>query len=194
MKKLLLSLFLIVFAFAATAQDQKIFGGDRHKIGFVAGYGDQTKVDVDYTYNVTFFNMQYYFSLLRKKTWALEVISQPQFNLTEFRYQNKDIETLKGYEFGLNIGLLARRNFFQDKLSLYTFLSSGPHYISEAPDRQVPGFIFSDNLFIGFNVKAYQKWYFDARLGFRHISNAGFANPNRGINNMIVNGGFFYSF
>lgn len=102
--------------------------------------------------------------------------------------------TSKGYEIGLNIGLLARRNFSNDKFSIYGIISSGPHFISGVPERQAPGFLFSDNIFIGISPKIYKMLYLDFRLGFRHMSNMDLKEPNKGINNAIVNCGLFYSF
>ena len=76
-------------------------------------------------------------------------------------------------------------------LYLYGLISSGPHYVSGTPERQADGFIFSDNLLLGLNVKLFEKIYLDLRSGFRHISNAGLNHPNGGVNDLVLNGGVF---
>ena len=164
--------------------------GNRHKWGFDLGYGDQSGLDVDYFYEVYLFQYQYYFTLLGKEKWALEIITQPQFNLSRFNEFNDSPTITRGHEFGLNAGLLVRGIFLSDLLSPYLFISTGPHYISGVPERQSPGFIFSDNLFSGLSIRLQESFYLDLRFGFRHISNAGLKNPNGGINTFVVNIGF----
>ena len=159
----------------------------RHKIGFMTSYGSQDFIGVPYDYRVSFFQAQYYYTLLQKKTWSLEVLVQPQYNTTRYRHIDK---TENGYEVGVNAGLLVRKELIKDDLNAYIFLSSGPHYISGAPQRQVPGFIFSDNLFVGLNTKIAPGLDLDLRSGFRHISNANFKKPNSGVNNFIFSIGF----
>lgn len=166
----------------------------RHKWGFITGYGNQKKLEVSYTYEVVFFQFQYYYSLLKKKAWSLEVLLQPQYNVTKYKNGFLGEEKKKGHEFGLNIGFLARKNIVKDLLNSYILISAGPHYVSGTPERQTAGFIFSDNLFAGISVRVFKSVYLDIRGGFRHISNAGIKNPNKGVNNLIINEGFFLSF
>lgn len=184
------------------AQETSLFNNSRHRVGFVKAFGYQTTLiavpnmvggvdfeevglNADYDYEVDFHQAQYYYGFLRKKTWGLDFLVQPQYNTTKYRLVGKDSEKLNGYELGVNLGLLIRKNIFKDFLSLYALISVGPHYVSGVPQRQSKGFIFSDNLFIGSNIKLYKNIYIDIRTGIRHISNASLTEQNGGINNLI---------
>ena len=174
-----------------SAQENLIFDNSRHKIGFVSGYGNQSMLNVLYDYRVCFFQFQYYYSLLGKQTWDLEILAQPQYNITKYKYKDYFTDDLDGYEVGLNIGILIRGNLVKKYLSFYGLLSSGPHYVSGVPRRQANGFIFSDNISIGMNVRLIKSLYLDVRSGIRHISNAKLKSPNGGVNNFIINIGVF---
>lgn len=126
------------------------------------------------------------------KEWGCEVYAIPQFNFTEYRERNHHHYSLRGYEYGINFGVLMRKRLYQEKVSYYVGLSLGPHYVSGAPTRQVPGFIFSDNFFIGLSAQLFDKVYLDVRPCFRHISNANLEKPNKGINSLILNGGLYF--
>jgi hypothetical protein len=76
---------------------------------------------------------------------------------------------------------------------LYAGLSTGPHYVSDAPRRQAPGFLFSDNLIAGLNYAASKVLVLDFRFGARHISNANFKEPNGGVNNLILQFGLKFN-
>ena len=175
-------------------QQDELFDGVRRKIGFIAGYGDQRWLSVNYEYEVVFFQAQYSYAFHRRPTWGLEVLVQPQYNRTTYRPIDVWAPFEDGHEYGLNVGIVIRKNFFDDLLSIYFLGSVGPHYISGAPQRQQEGFIFSDNLFIGASVRLYKSFYIDLRPGFRHISNAGIDQPSAGINNVVFSGGFFVLF
>jgi hypothetical protein len=215
--RLLLTTICLLFHITLSAQNSNdsdieqssnlIFNGQRHKLGLNVSYGFQNLsqilkdskgvnssgqgLHVDYTYKVTLFQIEYYYTVLRKKSFSLEILVQPQYNLSQYKINNNDIKDMTGYELGLNAGLLARKSFFKDLLSAYLSLSSGPHYISNTPMRQANGFIFSDNLFGGLNIKVSKNIYVDLRTGFRHLSNAGLKQPNGGINTLMLGGGFF---
>ena len=189
------------------AQDLHLFNNSKHRIGFNTAFGFQKRLipvsnlaggitfeeaglNVKYKYEVSYFQAQYYYSFLRRKTWGLDLLVQPQYNQTTYRILNTDSEEIKGYEFGVNLGILIRKNIFKDFLSLYACASLGPHYISGAPQRQSKGFIFSDNIFAGSNIKIYKNTYLDFRYGFRHISNAGITKKNGGVNDLFISLGF----
>lgn len=200
----IVAVVLFFYVHPISAQEKRLFKGKRHRIGFVAGvgardlnglfnltYSRKEDAGVSYNYHVTFFQGQYYYVLLPRRTWSIDILAQPQYNITKFRDKRHRGKELHGFEFGLNAGVLIRKNFFNDLLSLYGFISSGPHYISGAPERQSSGFIFSDNFFIGLNIRLLEDVYLDLRPGFRHISNAGLTKRNAGINNLVFSGGFF---
>lgn len=120
----------------------------------------------------------------------MELITQPhQYNLTKYRPVDRVDDLKDGYEFGVNVGTLFRKHVYKDVLNVYVSLSIGPHYVSGTPERQANGFIFSDNLFTGLNIKVFNNFYLDLRAGFRHISNAELMSPNGGLNDIMVGGG-----
>lgn len=162
---------------------------NRTKIGFISGYGGQDFLKISYDYHVLFFQGQYYYTLLPKKTWGLELIVQPQYNLVKYKRNNEAKNYTNGYDLGINAGILVRKNIVNDNLSSYILLSSGPHYASGTPPRQANGFTFSDNLLIGLTVKISNNLFLDIRTGIRHMSNAGLKHPNGGINNFVLSGG-----
>lgn len=200
-------------------QGKILFNKSKHRIGFVMGYGgqsvDQLLSDINerdaeiirkflisqgikpedfclkvrYNYQVKFFQAQYYWAFLRKQTWGLDFLLQPQYNLTKYRHVDNVPNETKGFEFGVNAGVLVRKHVIKDFFSLYTFISSGPHYVSGTPQRQSKGFVFSSNLFVGLNIKLYENIYLDLKPGFRHISNAGMKGTNGGINDLVLSGG-----
>ena len=207
MKKNKIYLILVTVIFFSTntlsAQDTYIFNNSKHRLGFNKGFGFQKRLipvanvagevtftevglNVEYKYEVSYLQAQYYYGFLRKKSWGLDLLVQPQYNQTKYRILTTDSEEIKGYEFGVNLGLLIRKNIFKDFLSFYMCVSVGPHYISGAPQRQSKGFIFSDNLFVGSNIKIYKEAYLDIRYGFRHISNASITEKNGGINDLFT--------
>lgn len=113
-----------------------------------------------------------------KKDGGLSIYAEPQF-VPVFLAQSKDM----AFEFGANLGLEylveLSQNFFATAA-----IGSGPHYITVQTDIQSPGFIFSDNFELGVLFSPHQSaTQFNVRARFRHISNAGIRNPNKGIDN-----------
>jgi hypothetical protein len=186
----------------ACAQDS-LFGGKRNKLGLIAGYGFQEaevfeatiSLGVEYYYEVYFFALQGYRNVFQKKSFGIDLLLQPQYNLTNYVFDVKWIPGMRtGYEFGVNFGAVFRENLKNDLMSFYLSLSIGPHYISGELNRQASGFIFSDNIDLGANLKVYKSLYLDVRFGIRHISPAGLTQPDSGINTLMIYGGGFYSF
>ncbi len=220
MKTLVLTIFFVLSPYFVSSQ----FNDSTHRLGFVSGFGGQNidqllsdinekdakkirdhllskgenvnnrGLNVTYDYQVLFFQLQYYWGFLKREKWGLDLLVQPQYNLTQFRHVDKIADEINGYEFGVNAGVLIRRVLFKEAVYLYGLISSGPHYVSGTPQRQADGFIFSDNFLIGSNVRLIKNIYFDFRSGFRHISNAGLNHPNGGVNDLILNSGFFVNF
>jgi hypothetical protein len=191
-----------LFISGISAQDSQTFVVHRHKIGFVVGYGGQQFLNVPYDYKVYFLQAQYYYSFAKKQNitsqvrnnpFTFEILLQPQLNFTDYRPVNDIDARNQGFEYGLNVEILVRRNLINDNLGIYIYLGTGPHYVSGTPRRQSPGFIFSDNLFMGVYFKLDDNLYLDIRPGFRHISNAGIKNPNGGVNTGILSGGIFWT-
>ena len=70
--------------------------------------GSQVGINVNYNYQVDFFLLQYSRVLKRQKKFELKLLIQPQYNKTRLK---ESIESCfkKGYEFGVNYGLLIRK-------------------------------------------------------------------------------------
>ena len=189
----ILSVLLIFFTIGlTTAQVETSVFKTKTKLGLMYGYGTQEELGMtaDYQYDVFYYQVQYFRTLINWQNSAVELLIQPQYNRTNFIYGDDAFQNSYGYEFGLNAGFLVRRYLADELLSLYILISSGPHYASSLPYRQSNGFMFSDNLFLGITVKLDEKIYLDLRPGIRHLSNAGFKRPNGGINNVVINCGF----
>jgi len=191
----LIMMFVVLTGNRVISQERSSLTKSKHKIGFVAGYGTQSfgrllSLNVDYKYNVHFFQVQYYYTILGRQKWSLELLAQPQYNIVNLgRFDDLSLE-ITGYEFGLNLGLLARKRLFNEFMSIYALLGVGPQYISLGLPRQSSGFIISSNLFAGVTFRVINNAYLDFRGGIRHLSNAGIKQPNAGINAIVLSMGF----
>src|SRR6185437_15702386 len=105
----------------------------------------------NYYYQVAFYQLQYYTSILSKKAFGIDFLAQPQYNLVKYRLYPVSTEYLKAHEVGLNIGFVFRENFLNNLLSVYLSVNSGPQYASGTPHRQSSGFLFSNNASVGLN-------------------------------------------
>lgn len=161
------------------------------KLGFIAGYGGQNKpfVDVHYFHEVKFYQAQFFIPLNRGRKPGLDLVVQPQFNRTRYKFHNHLPVVDRGFEMGLNLGLAISVDLAGGRLRAYMMPSIGPHYVSGVPNRQSPGFIFSDNIFLGLMAKLGKGLWLDLRPGLRHISNAGLLERNGGVNNSVLSGG-----
>ncbi len=180
---------VLLFSLNCLFAQEASLNSSKHRVGGVVGVGNQLWLDVDYHYGVNFYQLQYYRSVLGRESWSLDILFQPQYNRTKYRPVDNIPHKNDGFELGLNVGLLIRKNLMDDFISIYSLVSLGPHYVSGTPKRQADGFIFSDNLFVGFNIMLYENIYLDIRPGFRHISNAGLKRPNGGVNNAVISAG-----
>ncbi|MEM6263792.1 MAG: acyloxyacyl hydrolase [Bacteroidota bacterium] len=87
---------------------------------------------------------------------------------------------------GLNGGLRYQVPLFGN-LDAFVMGSSGPHIITAAFERQRNGFLFSSQSGIGLSYRTNRKdQAINVQARIRHVSNAGLANPNAGINTFHV--------
>lgn len=164
-------------------------------IGQLAGtHSHAIALNTNYYYQATFYQLQYYRTLSRKRFFWIDLLAQPQYNITKYKVYQDDINYQHGYELGLNIGVILRKHTSDNLLSFYALVSTGPHYVSGTPQRQISGFIFSDNFDAGINLRIYKNLYADLRPGFRHISNGKLRFPNGGVNDLTLTEGFLVSF
>ena len=186
---LCIALLLGINLSAQEKENYPRFNDSKHQLSVLYGYGGQDLLDVRYQYEVQFFKLQYSFTVLNKEKWAMDAVAIPQYNIVRLRPRTRFPDETNGIEYGINFGVLLRKKLKSDVFSPYILASAGPHYISDAPTRQATGFIFSDNFFIGTNIKLHNRLYFDVRIGIRHISNFNIKLRNLGINNTIANVG-----
>jgi hypothetical protein len=162
------------------------------KLGLSLGYGTQSLITENYDYKIKLVNFQYSRKLMGNNDLGVDIVLSPHFVSVNFK-PNIDINSYNSsFEFGLNGGFLIRKNIVDSSLYTYFLFSVGPHFITDAPDRQRMGFIFSDNAAFGLLFKIERDVYLDLRLGIRHISNANTRLPNSGINNLIFNLGVVF--
>lgn len=97
-----------------------------------------------------------------------------------------------GMEVGFTAGMLWNINIYDDYLKFYMGGFIGPQYTPDMPARQGGWLNFSDNLCSGLNIKLSNSVYADLRFVYRHLSNAGFFDPNYGINSVGFGVGLAY--
>lgn len=178
MKRISLSVIILsIICSLVSAQDTtkpKLF----KTIGGVIGWGNSMMKGTGYQIYYIVGDYSSSFKAPKKKDF-LTWYAQPQFNLVKGDYTP---EGSFDYEFGLNLGI---RNYVKinEGFYFYQMLGSGPHYISAKVGRQASGFIFSDNLALGTLLRLNEKgWFLNFQYVQRHISNAGFKDPNGGVN------------
>lgn len=172
--------FAFIFSLLLHASTNAQDASSRFKsAGAVVGYGHE--INIDTRYNPIFFagDFSWQFGKEKRKDF-LSFYMEPQFNLVA-TVRPLDIE------FGTNIGL----RYYQQlspKIYLYQMLGSGPHFITADLPHQAKGFIFSDNLAVGFYKQVNEKksLFLNFQFRVRHISNAGLKLPNSGVNTLNV--------
>ena len=120
-----------------------------------------------------------------------EVFAEPQFNLVFL--MPKTGGNILHQEAGINFGYqpILHLNKF---VSVYTYISVGPHYFNTPTERQAKGFIFSDNMGAGLWIHLPKNFYINTMFKIRHMSNANTRYPNKGINtlNSLIGFGITY--
>jgi hypothetical protein len=146
-------------------------------IGFLTGTG--WELQIKERYQPIFFTGDFCWQLGHgNKNRFFAFYLEPQCNLVD---ANKPINL----EFGTNIGIRYIQRLSK-RFWIYQMLGSGPHFMSATIRRQIDGFLFSDNLGIGFlkQVSGRRPIALNVQFFFRHLSNAGFKEPNGGINTL----------
>jgi hypothetical protein len=155
------------------------------RFGFMTGVGRHWLLDVNYDYQLILLQPQIYYRFYARKLHAVEMLLLPQVNAS-FWTDNKQSGVLKrDFEFGLNWGLVLRQMFAGKNAGVYSLITTGPHYVSDVPQRQSPGFLFASQLGAGFTFKLTESASIDIRTSYRHISNAGLKEPNAGVESWL---------
>jgi hypothetical protein len=177
--KAILFPFLLLYPFLLIAQEEAPWRPDNNLaigIGFI---GEKLPEGVTYyPQNILARFYVYHFS---KKAGGLSLYGEPQF-VPALLSGSDEVE----FEYGLNAGF-AYHGRISDQLYWQAAIGSGPHYITLETELQSSGFIFSDNFELGLVLDPPNSpAQFMLRTRFRHISNAGLKNPNKGIDNWFL--------
>lgn len=116
---------------------------------------------------------------------TISVYIEPQINLA--------FSPETDIEFGIGFGI-KYLHFWSEWMVGYVFGSVGPHYISVVTDDQANGFIFSDTIGIGLAWFLKDRSAINIEYRLRHMSNAGLAEPNEGIDTHFVAIGYYIFF
>jgi len=131
------------------------------------------------------FNLDRLFPSLRKSKGRLTFFIETQFNPSFTPEAN--------YEFGISPGLKFSYPL-TERLHGFLLVALGPHYISLVTTQQANGFIFSDTVGGGLSLFLGPNRALSIGYRFRHLSNAGLASPNGGINTHFVTLGLNFLF
>ncbi|MCX6232248.1 MAG: acyloxyacyl hydrolase [Bacteroidetes bacterium] len=175
----IVALILVLFCLQLKAQDKhtSFFAEKGFKIGLCA-FSVMLPEGNNYRPLLLMGNLGHELTKKEKKgKWW--IMFEPQFNPVFLD------DKLKEAEFGIN---LAFRYKYQltEGFYIYSQLGSGPHFITIATTRQAHGFIFSDNLALGISKFINNSLMLNTEIRIRHISNANFMKPNRGMNNIFL--------
>lgn len=144
----------------------------------------QEHLPENYSYNPLFLTTR--FPIFSKKENRLQYFVEPQLALT---FPPENIPS--AFEFGSNLGI--QYTFWKGKQQyLAAALGVGPHYTSLETAIQHKGFLFSDNIEIGYYQSIQDNWGIQIKGRFRHLSNANLLQPNKGLDNFFVMVGVFW--
>ncbi len=195
-KMAIVSKLLMLFSIVCVTGFTKLHSQEhtsKWKAGAIYGYGVNdffSLIEHNYNYKLHLIRLNALYRIKSGSNWDFYIEASPQFNFTSLELESSK-EQQKGIEFGLNLGISF--HYKVKSHSIYGLISAGPHYINRSLERQINGFIFSDNFEIGSLISTNQSLYIKPSIGFRHISNASIKSPNGGINNFIYSLGVLKS-
>jgi len=175
---LLLMLFTGLLQINALGQENPKFINQKSIGGFISTGLPLYKLEEDTHYQPLIVGAGWHLPLYQTKgqfNIALDLV--PQVGFVPY---NAGME----YEFGLNF-IFAFGFQLGENSILSVNVGTGPHYITAEIERQASGFIFSDHFNLAYK-KRINDLQFGLTVGIRHISNAGFEEPNLGIENIGI--------
>lgn len=177
--------FRLLFSFLLCLLSTFVNGQNQQK-EIAIGYSIiHEKLPEGYNYTPLFVTARFpIHQFIAKRKSFFTAFVEPQFVLN--KPQNPFPTT---FEFGVNLGFQYRL-LFTNKSSFVASIGVGPHYLSLETSIQAKGFIFSDNIEIGYYRQLSEQIGISIKPRFRHISNAGFLSPNIGIDNLFLMLGF----
>lgn len=163
--------------------------GNKESIGLYLGAGGQwfglVPHITPYDYDVVMLHLSYGYTVKQWNKALLDVLGELKAGRARFAEPGGPPWNMAG-EFGAAVGLRQLFYFRDESLGSYLMLLSGPHHISDSPQRQVAGFLFDNHAYGGLIIKLDDWLFLDMRLGWRHLSNAGIKEPNGGINTLVI--------
>lgn len=189
MKRIILISTLILLAHSARAATPP-----RHSAGVTVS-GLYELFSHAYLYRGIGVEATYRYAFVQNR-WC-EVLVTGTLHYTATRYSATSFPTddyRDGLEVGLTVGVLWDIALVKDYFSVYLGGFIGPMYTPQMPARQGGTLNFSDNICVGFHIKLHKALNLNLRYTFRHMSNAGFAKPNHGLNDHCLGVGLFYKF
>tara|TARA_B100000497_G_scaffold34586_1_gene40555 strand:+ start:4870 stop:5478 length:609 start_codon:yes stop_codon:yes gene_type:complete len=184
--------FLIVFILCCSCTSS--FAQVSHKFrGVSLSLYDQkignTDLDKDYLYRSMAISISQKQRLFSLPIIAITAELQTQLGVTNVSEQRNSGVQIKGIETAILVGLNLELSLLPKYWWIYVGGSIGPQFISNTPQRQNDGFVFSDSVYAGSRIKAGIRSQLDLKAGFRHQSNAGISQPNGGINSLFISVG-----
>jgi len=144
----------------------------------------QEQLPENYSYNPLFLTTRFPFFSKHQRSFSFYI--EPQLAITFPATPQK-----KAFEFGANLGI--QYYFWTRTNSRWNIaLGLGPHYTSLETAMQHKGFLFSDNIELGYYRLLGTKIGLQLKTRFRHLSNANLQQPNLGLDNLFIMGGIFW--
>lgn len=178
-----ISILLWLLFFSAI--DTEVQGQSFSKWSIEYSQGDQRWLDVRYYYNATIIGVSYQQSIDDSGRWRWAYVINPHYVKAEFLFNLLSSAPDEAYEIGIGLGIKGTYDMVREKVILGFSLQTGPHYLSDAPERQIPGMLFSNQFKLGIELKLTPELGLEPFVGFRHMSNGKVRLPNGGINNRL---------
>lgn len=181
-------LIFLVWGAALSAYGQS----SRHQVGVSSSYLVELFPD-KYYYRACTFQTGYRYVFGAGRWCEFQVVGQLSAARTRYSataFPTEDYPT--GMELGVQAGVLWNIYLYKEYVSVYAGGFIGPVYTPNMPARQGGVINFSDNLCAGVRVRLTPYLFAEVQGVFRHLSNAGLAWPNYGINSYGGGVGLFY--
>lgn len=171
-------LLLVAMSYLQAQTPAKKYINQKSIGGFISAGFPYYNLEVDVGYHPILLGGYLHLPLYEaNKHFNIAVDILPQFGIVP-------LNTKTEFEVGLNIAFVF--GFAISENNIFSInLGTGPHYITADLERQAKGYIFSDNLNFTFRHK-FNTLEAGITAGIRHISNAGFEEPNLGIEDIVI--------
>lgn len=200
LKKYLCILLLLVVCYCQVlGQDHTVNINNQLKAGVLVEYIQPYKAYWEGRYHLVTIGGIISIPIYKSKNFfnvSIDLFPHYGFGRLVDSYDHFDYDYAEFYEFGLNVRLslnfaLSSNDVISGKIG------SGPHYTTVEIPRQANGFIFSDYFLLcytrAFRISG-KKFAAEIELGYRHISNAGFQEPNYGVSTYLGGIGLYMIF